>query len=404
MAKAPATTTPAGKYSYVKTDGSTGYTNDQANAPGIASHSGFQDTSFSAPAPLPPVNSIPADQLGKNAGTYSSYFPPASASSNLAETATASKDAYLSRSAAEADRLSAEQKTGKKSILDVFSTLSGQASKKASLYDSEGVNEDRKAIDELTSQIESRTRAYDKQIDDVKLNNPEGKLASGVNNEVNRISGQKASELADLAIVLNAKTRNYDTAKSIIDQKVDAETEDLKTKLTGLQFFYQENAGNLDDEKRTLLAEKINQADREYQEKKDLRTQIGDLQLSAAKNGAPVSVVRAIGAQQSLEGAMGSAGGYLKSPTDGSGGFYSPDDKRNIAQSGLKDAQAQLTFLHTPAAFQDAFIRNRTGAAYPNASPQDIINSLAEWETYQKTLKDDGSDVDALITKLKAGG
>jgi len=401
MAKAPAPT-PAGKYSYIKTDGSTGYTNDQKVAPGIDPHSGFQTT---APTALPPVNSIPADQLGSNPGTYASYFPPTSSSSNLSETAIASKDSYIARTASEADALTKEQTTGKKTIMDTFAKLTGQATKKADAYESSGLNTDKKAIDELVSQIESRGRAYDKQIQDIQQNNPEGKLASGIQNEVNRVGVQKASELADLAIVLNAKTRNFDTAKSIIDQKVDAETEDLKTKLTGLQFFYSENAGKLDDAKRTLLAEKIDAADKEYQDKKEERTKIGELQLTAAKNGAPVSVVRAIGAATSLEDATAASGGYLKSATGSGFDLYTDEDKRSIVQANLAGAsdQTKAVFLNTPPEFRQTFIRNG-GAREGIPTPQNIINSLAEWEAYQKTLKNDTSDVDALVKTLQAGG
>lgn len=309
-------------FSYIKTDGSTGYTNDQKVAPGIAAHSGFQTVVASPPAGgtvAPPVNSIPAPALGSNPSTYSTYFPTPSAHTNLAESAIASKDAYLANSAKEADALKAEQATGKKTIADAFTQLSGQSKKKADLYESGGINTDKKAIDELTSQIESRTRAYDKQIQDIQMNNPEGKLASGVQNEVNRVSQQKASELADLAIVLNAKTRNYDTAKGIIDTKVDAETEDLRNKLTGLQFFYNENASNLSEDKKILLNDKITQAQNELDDKKQLRKDIGILQLDAAKNGAPVSIVRAIGAATDITNATAAAGGYLKTPKVGTG-------------------------------------------------------------------------------------
>lgn len=356
-------------------------------------------------APTAPVNSIPADALGQSKGTFSTYFPPPSASANLAESAIASKDSYIARAAAETDALATEQTKGKGLISSAFAQLSGQATKKADLYESSGLNTDKKAIDELTGQIEGRTRAYDKQIKDIQENNPEGKLASGIVNEVNRVSGQKASELADLAIVLNAKTRNFDTAKSIIDQKADAETEDLRTKLAGLEFFFSNNESKLDKNQTILMQQKISAAQDELDAKKTVRTQIGNVQLEAAKNGAPVSVVRAIGAAQDLEGALGHAGGYLKTKTGGASfDAYTDTEARTVTRANLQGAssQAKAAFLSTPPAFQDAFIRNGTGLDYPKPTPQNIIKSLADWEKEQKAASADTS-VEDLANKISGG-
>lgn len=65
--------------------------------------------------PVVPVNTMPATALGQNPVTYASQFPTPTASVGLAETATASKDAYLANAAKEADALTAEQaaSTGK---------------------------------------------------------------------------------------------------------------------------------------------------------------------------------------------------------------------------------------------------------------------------------------------------
>lgn len=391
----------ATQYSYIKADGSTGYTADQNNAPGIAAHSGFQTVQ----GPVAPVNTMPATALGSNPTTYSSYTPTSTASSGLAESAVASKDAYIASKAAEADQLTATQAQGKSQIATLLGKLGVAATTKADQYESSGLNQDQKDIDSLTSEMESTGRNFDKQIETVQNNNPEGKLASGVQIDVNNLTRQKASTLADIAIVLNAKSRNYDTAKSIIDTKADAETDDLKTQLQGLQFFYQENAGTLDKDQQIMLQDKISAAQDELDTAKTLRTQIGNVQLEAAKNGAPVSVVKAIGAAQDIEGAATAAGGYLKAASTGTSfDSYSDTEQRTVSRANLGKAsdQTKAVFLSTPPAFQDAFIRNGSGSAA--ATPQNIANSLAEWEKYQASLKNDNSDVNALITQLQAGG
>lgn len=357
------------------------------------------------PVAPPPVNTMPATELGKNTSTYSSYFPTPTAAAGVAESAIASKDAYIARAASEADAATALQGEQTKKIGGLFERLGMSATKKADEYASSGLNDNRKAIDELTSQIESRGRAYDKQLEVLQETNPEGKLASGVQNETNRISRQKASELADLSIVLNAKTRNYDTAKSIIDQKADAETEDLKTQLQGLQFFYNQNEGNLSDAKRTLLSEKIDAAAKEYQTARQLRADIGDLQLTAAKNGASVATVSAIGKAATVEDAIRVAGGTLKSASaSGSFDLFTDEDKRRVVQSGLSAApqRVQEVFLNTPAGFQQAYIRN--GFGNKEVTPQILLNNLAEWEAAQASKNSDQASVDALIKALGSGG
>lgn len=388
-------------YQYVNKAGALKTVSDKALATDIAPNSGFATINAD-------VNSIPATSLGQNKGTFATSFAPPTSSAGLAESAIASKDAYLAGLAKESDTLKVEQDQGKTMIQKIFGKLSGAATRKADAYETQGLNDEKRAIDELTSQIEGRGRSYDKQIETLISKNPEGMLRSGIENETNRLSREKASELADLAIVLNAKTRSFDTAKGIIDQKADAETEDLKTQLDGLKFFYQENAGNLDANKRTLLAEKIDAAEKEYTIARDLRKDIGQIQLTAASNGAPVSAVRAIGAAADLEAATIAAGSWLKAPKQGTGGYdsYTDTDQRVISRAGLQGAtqRAKDAFLSTPAGFQDAFIRNGTGFQYPNPTPENIVNSLAEWEAAQKAKSSGDEDLNAAIEALAGSG
>lgn len=261
-----------------------------------------------------PVNTMPGAAVGTNPTTYATYFPTSTAHTGLAETATASRDAYLANTAKEADQLTETQSTDKSSIQALLAKLGMASTKKTNLYESSGLNDQQKDIDTITSEMESTGRSFDKQIETIRNTNPEGKLVSGVDVDVNNLTRQKAATLADQAIVLNAKTRNFTTAKSIIDTKVDAETDDLKTQLTGLQYFYDQNAGTLTKDQATLLQQKINEAQDEYDEAKTTRTNIGNIQLEAAKNGAPVSIVKAIGAASDITGATSAAGSYLVTP------------------------------------------------------------------------------------------
>lgn len=292
-------------------------------------------TFLSGAASAMPANAMPADSLGKNPSVYSTYFPQPAASTGLAESAVASKDAYLANLAKEADTISADTTAKTTAAKTLFDRLGLSATAKADAYDSSGLNNDKRAIDEITTQMETRGRAYDKQVADLTANNPEGKLKSGLDIQINDLNRQKASELADLAIVLNAKTRNYDTAKSIIDTKADAETEDLKTNLQGLQFFLQQNQSTLSKDESALLQDKIKQADQELSDAKATRTIVGNVQLEAAKNKAPIDVIRAIGKATNEEEAIAAAGSFLQSQTSSSDVFTKTQLNGGASNAGL---------------------------------------------------------------------
>ncbi len=356
------------------------------------------------PAAPAPVNTMPATALGANNNTYVSYFPTPTAATGLATSALSSKDAFMASKAAEADKLTQVQTEGKTAIQKLFDAIGGSATKKANLYETAGINDNQKELDQLNNEIDATSKSFDDQIAVLQQNNPEGALVSGMNADVNRLKTQKAVALANYAIVLNAKTRNFTTAKSIIDQKADAETEDLKNQLAGLRFFYDENAQTLSDDQKTLLSEKIRQADDELQKAKDVRTQIGDLQLTVAKNGAPISIVTKIGSAASLEDALKAAGSYAKNKTaDGGFDLYTAEDKRAVVQAGLSGASSQVKniFLNTPAEFRQTYTRNNGGNDNSAVTPEIILRNLSEWEAYKKSQSQGDSSVDALVQQLR---
>lgn len=295
------------------------YGKDPSGKPVIesASPSGVPDVSTAIKDyPIPPVNTMPGAALGSNPAVYTTQAPTTTSATGLAETATASKDATIAQLQKEADALKVSQEADQKKGKSLYERLGGVNTSKVAEYQSSGLNDQKKGIDEITNQMDALGRSYDKQIEAV-TKNAGGKLEGGVNIEVNRLTKEKATTLADLAIVLNAKNRNYDTAKTIIDQKAAAETEDLKNKISGLEFFYNDNKATLNKDQQAVLTDKIDSAKQEYETAKAARTEIGKVQLEAAKNGAPLAVIKAIGSSKTYEDAIGEAGTYMQTGTGG---------------------------------------------------------------------------------------
>lgn len=332
------------------------------------------------PGQTPPVNTAPASALGSSANTYASYYPTPTAATGLATTATASKDSILAKTAAEADTLQAGQPAATSAISTLLAKLGGSSTSKVNAEDAAGLNTQQEDIDTLTSQMEARGKAYDDQITTLQQNNPNGELASGVSGDVNRLNQQKASELANIAIVLNAKTRNFTTLKSIVDAKADAETDDLKTQLQGLEYFQSQNSAQLSKDQQTILSDKIDSATKEYNDAKTNRAAVGNVQLEAAKNGAPLATITAIGNSEDEEAAIKAAGSYLQSKS-GAGVFTNTQLNSGASNAGVSiGAFSSLTpddqnyFVNGYSGFTAALKKVQSG----DATPDDLKAAIDE--------------------------
>ncbi len=169
-------------------------------------------------------------------------------------------------------------------------------------------------MDEITSQIEAEQLSTRRKIENLQKNNPQGLFGGGLDQEVRRIQNESLSKVADLSIIQNSALRKYSTVKDIADRKIEAETEDLKTELDGLKFFYQENKDTLDKKEQRAYEEKIKAADRAYTETYNTKKELSDTKLellrSAAEQNAPAFVLQGIQNSLTAEDAIKNAGQY----------------------------------------------------------------------------------------------
>lgn len=364
-----------------------------------------------APITTNPASTVPASALTANPSTFSTYFPPQTAATGLAESATASKDAYLSKVASDADTLSSGQTASEQAQAAIYQSLGLIPTEQANDYESSGVNQDQQDVTDITNDMAATGRSFDKQIEAVQAN-PLGRFGGGVDIVSNALTQQKASTLADQAIVLNARTNNLNTAKSIVDQKVAAETDQLKTQLQGLQYFYSQNASNLSDDQKTLLTDKISDAQNEYDTATANRTAVGLVQLEAARNGAPTSVVTQIGQAQDEQSAIAAAGGYLKTPTKVTG--TGTDFTQTQLNKGAQNAGMQISdfknlsssdqnyFVNGYAKFQAALKQVNAG----NATLADLKSSIdaADLSDQAKQILYTRAGIDPNATDSSGGG
>lgn len=245
---------------------------------------------------------------------------PAAMIEQVSSANTASKaksDAEILREQQVADQ-TAQLNKNSKDLKSVLGDLAGQGNEQIRLEEKAGIADKRAALDEINSQIESKTLAARRQIED--LQKAGGGLQGGQNIEIDRIQKESARELADLSIIQNARNRNLATAQSIIDRKVELETASLKQRADNLKFFYGENKQFLDKQEQRDFEKATKEADRIYEETKLEKKNLEDARLlaiqTAIRNGADNQTLSTIQRATTPEQALIAMGRYGRDEKD----------------------------------------------------------------------------------------
>lgn len=283
-----------------------------------------------------------------------------------------------------------EVEKGKTDITEVYNKLGGKSKEKFDLYEDEGVYEKQKAYKYLTNQITAKDLAFNRRVEKIQEENPTGQLSEGQRIAIEKAEREWAREKADLSVSAAFAKDDWVTAKSIIDDKIKAETEDLNTQLDGLKYFYTQNYNRLSQDERDLLTFQIKQVETEADEKRTLLENIGTVQLAAAKGGAPASVITGIGRAEDLTTAIAAAGQYIKKGSEGGGGSFTDTQ----LAKGASNAGVSLSeFATYDPDSQNTFINGDiTGARedidsaffYEGASGDEIKNLISDMGLPQK--------------------
>lgn len=225
--------------------------------------------------------------------------------------------------------------------------------------------------DRLTSEIEAEQLSNRRRIEALQKNNPQGLAAGGLEQEINRINRDSVSKQADLAILQNSALRNYDTAKAIADRQLELKLEPLKANLENLKFFYTENKADFNRADDRLYAEAIKKSDAELKKQETLETQIMNMKLTAAQNGAPASVLSALGKATTIDQAVQAIGSYASDPLD-----------RAIKNAQLTKLGKEIKLLGEPTAAE----KKATEAALKEAEAAipEMNNKIAAISVLQK--------------------
>lgn len=300
--------------------GITGYKSGDVNKIGVG-----EVLNINAPD-LPPVNNINATDLNAKPLTAPPETPKTGYAGLIEST-----NAVITDTKTKVD-------TGETDIKGIYDKLGTKNTDRTNAYTDEGVYDKQKTYNDLTNTMSAKDLAYRRKVEKIRNENPTGQLSEGQRIAIDKEDKAWASEKADLAIAAAFAKDDYTTAKTIVDDRIKAETEDLTTELAGLQFFYSQNYNKLTDAQKTLLMQETQQVQNQLDEKTTLLADVGNIQLEAAKNGAPASVIMAIGKATDTTGAIAAGGQYI--------GLYDRKAEDRLGggggNSGIKFSDSQI--------------------------------------------------------------
>lgn len=304
--------------------------------------------------------------------------------------------------------------TGKENIQNKYDRLGELPAERVAGYKSEGVYDKQAAYSKAVNTINQKELAYQIKVDKIRNSNPTGQLEDGQQIQIDRLTKDWAITKAAMSISAAFLKDDYELAKTIVDDRVDAETEGLTNELAGLEFFYTQNYNDLSDERKNLLEFQMNQIAEEKADTEQRLKEIGALQLAAAENGAPSSVITAIGKSNDLTGAITAAGSWIdqtidRDPNGPSSSFntvdLSPEDERTLAGAGfsaqdIKDLQKFVAENGVNAALSSSELTPQQKAAVKkvyNVNDDDFftidsINELVTQDVAKQWLQDNYAD------------
>lgn len=340
-------------------------------------------------APTAPANSISAENLNASPLTA----PPTTTKTGYA--------GLIESTNAVISTLTPTVAQGEKDIKGVYDKLGQQNAARADAYTNEGVYTKQKTYNDLVNTMNAKDLSYRRKIEKITNENATGQLAAGQQIEVDKVNREWASEKADLAIAAAFAKDDYTLAKSIVDDRIKADTEDLTTQLAGLQFFYSQNYNKLSQAQLTQLQQETTKVQNELADKKDLLTQIGAIQLEAAKNGAPPSVITSIGSSEDVTKAIAAGGSYI--------GLYDRMNAESLMNSRKDSGTSDnITFSDTQIAngAAAAGVPLETFTAYDKDTQNFFINGDLNGakKSIDTAFTDEGASLEAVQTEIKGMG
>lgn len=235
---------------------------------GIISQDGITPITSESLQPVKPV-SIPSPYVS-------------TAADSILGTTGAVKDTLTAQLKKDEETKAAAAETSKSNLKSIEDQILGVQTSRTDLEKTAGIDVKAQKLSDITTQLEAAQRAQTNELRALDGQGLTDVQKAAQSREINR---RAAFEQADLALIQSAANRDYSTAQSIVDRKINLQLEPLKLKLDFAKTFYEDNKADLTKAEDRQFQDLITKNNREYTTEKDFRDKIGTLQLQALKDG-----------------------------------------------------------------------------------------------------------------------
>lgn len=204
-----------------------------------------------------------------------------------------------------------KKKTGlTQKLADYFSGRKGEATLTGEAYDTEGVDVAKKALGEVNTKITAIDVKANEEIKKIRENRV-GASASAINDEIERVQREAATDKADLYLEKLVAQGDYDSAKEIADRKVAMQLEADSMQYEALKLAYEDNKDQYTSAEQRAYELKLDQYKTSIETEKEEKTAINELAINALSNGAPSSLVQQALKVKTQDEALGLIGSYV---------------------------------------------------------------------------------------------
>jgi len=172
-----------------------------------------------------------------------------------------------------------------------------------------GIEQKAQRATDYTNQLEALERAEInalRRLDQNFQGSPQGKIDA-----MTKIQRDYAFQKADVALLQSAANRDLQTAMAVIDRRIQLELEPLKLRLDFAQQFYAENKEDFTKAEDRAFQLRVQNEQREYDERLNDKNQIRSIQLQSAMLGASPTLLSQLGNANTFEQALQIAGKTL---------------------------------------------------------------------------------------------
>lgn len=193
---------------------------------------------------------------------------------------------------------------------DFLSGRKGETTLTGEAYQDEGVDVAKKALGEVNVKITAIDTKANEEIKKIRENTV-GANASAINQEIERVQREAATDKADLYLEKLVAQGDFDSAKEIADRKVAMQLEADQMQYDALKLAYDDNKEQFTLAEQRDYQLKLDNYKSKIDSQKEEKKAINEMAINAMKNGAPSNLVQQALKAETQADAFSLVGSYV---------------------------------------------------------------------------------------------